>query len=107
MSNIRVAAIFYILLHGEADEIAYNISSENAIVSIKQFAETIIEAFPDRNLAVEFRIPEKKTYDGTAPFTMGTLSSGKLSRLGWKPRVSLQEGIRRTISYLESEGSEE
>ena len=96
-----VAALFYILLNGDEDEIAYNISSEDAIVSIRQLAETMVNTFPERHLSIEFDIPEKQSNDGTAPFTLGTLSSEKLMSLGWKPRVSLQEGIKRTIKYLE------
>lgn len=99
------AAMFYILLQGGADEIAYNISSEDSVVSIKQLAETMVKVFPEKHLSLEFDLPEKKTNDGTAPFTLGILSSDKLKALGWEPKISLEEGIKRTVQYLEIEDS--
>lgn len=97
------AALFYILLNGAEDEIAYNICTESAVVSIRQLAETMVSVFPDRNLSLEFNIPRKEEFDGTARFTKGTLSSGKLRKLGWEPKISLEEGIRRTVAFLESQ----
>lgn len=98
-----VSALFYILLSGDENEIAYNISSEDSVVSIRQLAEKMVEVFPERALRLEFDIPEAKLNDGTAPFTLGILSSDKLKALGWQPRISLEEGIKRTVAFLESE----
>lgn len=98
-----VAGIFYILLNSPDEEMVYNISSEASTVSIRQLAQAMVDAFPERGLALEFDIPAKAGNTGAAPFTLGTLSSNKLRTLGWDSRVSLKNGIIRTVTHLESE----
>ena len=61
-------------------------------------------AYPERELSLVFDIPETSGNDGTAPFTLGILSSDKIKGIGWHPKHALKDGIRRTVSYLESEG---
>jgi len=99
-----VSALFYILLNSPDDEMVYNISSEESTVSIRQLAEAMASAYPERELSLVFDIPETSGNDGTAPFTLGILSSDKIKGIGWQPKHALKDGIRRTVSYLESEG---
>ena len=40
---------------------------------------------------------------GCAPFKLGVIDSSKLKKLGWKPTLSIEEGFRRTVEYIESE----
>lgn len=94
-----VSALFYILLN--ADDMVYNISSEDCTVSIRQLAETLIEAVPERNLKLVIDIPEADKNSGCAPFTLGILNSEKLRNIGWKPHYSLKEGLKRTVDFLE------
>ncbi len=94
-----IRALFYILLN--SDDIVYNISSEESTVSIKELAEAMAGAYPERGLKPVFDIPKTQENTGAAPFTLGILSSDKIKGLGWKPRYSLIEGIRRTVEYLE------
>ncbi|NLD19043.1 MAG: NAD-dependent epimerase/dehydratase family protein [Clostridiales bacterium] len=94
-----VAAIFYILLN--SDDIAYNISSPESTVSIRELAETLVDAYKDRNIKLVIDMPNTTGNTGAAPFTLGILNSQKLRELGWKPRYSLQEGLMRTVKYLE------
>lgn len=95
-----VSAIFRILL--DSDEMVYNISSPESTVSIRQLAETLVEAYPERGLKLVFDIPENSGNTGAAPFTLGILNSDKLQALGWKPRYSLRDGLVRTVEYLEN-----
>lgn len=95
-----VAAIFHILL--SSDEMVYNISSPEATVSIRQLAETLADAYPERGLKLAFDIPENQKNTGAAPFTLGILNSDKLNAIGWKPQYSLKDGLMRTVEYLES-----
>lgn len=94
-----VAALFYILLN--SDDMVYNISSEDSTVSIRDLAQTLIDAFPERGLKLVFDIPEPAQNTGCAPFTLGILSSEKIRKLGWKPNYSLEEGLKRTVAFLE------
>lgn len=95
-----VAAMFYILL--KSDDMVYNISSPESTVSIRQLAETLVEAFPERGLSLVFDIPEEQKNTGAAPFTLGILNSDKLNSIGWKPKYSLKDGLMRTVCYLEN-----
>lgn len=95
-----VAALFYILIG--SDDMAYNISSPESTVSIRELAETLVETFADRNIKLVIDIPKETVNTGTAPFTLGVLNSDKLQSLGWKPEYSLQDGFKRTVEYLES-----
>lgn len=96
-----VSALFYILLN--SDEIVYNISSEDSTVSIRQLAEALVEAYPERNMKLVFDIPEDTGNSGCAPFTLGILGSGKLRALGWSPAYGIKEGFMRTVDFLEEE----
>ncbi|MDO4485181.1 MAG: NAD-dependent epimerase/dehydratase family protein [Bacillota bacterium] len=96
-----VLALFYILL--DSEEMVYNISSEESTVSIKQLAETLVDAYPERNLKLVFDIPESEGNTGCAPFTLGILSSDRIRKLGWEPIYGLKEGLMRTVEYLEGE----
>jgi len=98
-----VAGIFFVLLNASEDEIAFNISSEEATVSIRELAQEMVDAFPERNLSLKFEKPLNETNTGTAPFTRGILSSRKIRQLGWKPGTSLREGIIRTVQAIEME----
>lgn len=95
-----VLALFYILLNSE--EMVYNISSEESTVSIRQLAETLVEAYPERGLKLVFDIPESDKNTGCAPFTLGILSSDKIRALGWTPIYGLKEGLMRTVQFLET-----
>lgn len=93
-----VLAMFYVLLKG--DELVYNIGDENSKVSIKELAQTIIKA-SGKNLKLTFEIEDTK---GCAPFTLGILNTDKIRALGFKPKYSVYEGLKRSIRYFELEG---
>ena len=95
-----VAAMFYILLN--SSEMAYNISSPESTVSIRQLAETLVDAYPERGLKLVFDIPKDQQNTGAAPFTLGILNSDKLNAVGWEPMYSLKDGLMRTVEYLEN-----
>ena len=95
-----VSALYRILLN--SDDIVYNIGNENGKVSIKELAEIMVDIYPERGLKLIFDIPEGGT-KGTAPYTLGILSSEKIRNLGWKPKYSVKDGFKRTLEYLEIE----
>ncbi len=95
------AGMFRILL--DSDDIVYNIGNETCKVSIRELAEIMVDIYPERGLKLVFDIPEGGT-KGTAPYTLGILSSEKLRAIGWNPRYSVKEGFKRTLEFLELEG---
>ena len=98
-----VSAIFRILLDEPGNETGeapvYNISDEDAAVSIRELAETMAACFPEKEIGLKFEIPEGGT-KGTAPFTKGILKADRLRALGWEPAFGLEEGIRRTVAFF-------
>lgn len=96
-----VSALFYILLN--SDELVYNISSEDSTVSIRQLAQALVDAYPERGMKLVFDIPKDTGNTGCAPFTLGILGSDKLRGLGWKPAYDIKEGFMRTVAFLEEE----
>lgn len=98
-----VTALYRILL--DSEDFVYNIGNEDAKVSIRELAEIMITIYPERGLKLVFDIPDGGT-KGTAPYTLGILSSKKLREIGWKPRYSVKEGFKRTLEYLEIENTD-
>ena len=87
------------------EDIVYNIGNEAGKVSIRDLAEILVSIYPERGLKLVFDIPEGGT-KGTAPYTLGILSSEKLRKLGWNPKYSVKDGFKRTLEYLELENVE-
>ena len=98
-----IAGMYRILL--DSEDIVYNIGNEAGKVSIRDLAEILVSIYPERGLKLVFDIPEGGT-KGTAPYTLGILSSEKLRKLGWYPKYSVKDGFKRTLEYLELENVE-
>ena len=98
-----IAGMYRILL--DSEDIVYNIGNEAGKVSIRDLAEILVSIYPERGLKLVFDIPEGGP-KGTAPYTLGILSSEKLRKLGWNPKYSVKDGFKRTLEYLELENVE-
>lgn len=90
-----ISAMLYVLLEGKNNE-AYNIANETEPVPIREAAQTLVSLFPERGLSVVFDIPKEMSL-GYSKMGRVALSTGKLEGLGWRPMVSLAEGMRRTV----------
>jgi nucleoside-diphosphate-sugar epimerase len=86
------SALYWILLNGT--ETVYNVADQDSMVSIRELAEAFAAA-PGGGLKVVFDISEEERVAGWSPVTAGNLDASRLRALGWKPQVSLDEGIRR------------
>lgn len=99
-----VTALLVILLEGE-NTVPYNISYEKSDTTIRGFAKTACEIFPERNITLSFANPEDEAEPevDTSPLapTPEIMDSTRLKALGWKPLVDLKEGIRRSVNILE------
>ncbi len=96
-----VSACLAVLNHGHPGE-AYNMANDECFISIKELAQEIIKAFPERNikLCIESR-ESTSNYVENKTTTYLNVSTAKLRSLGWKPTISVQEGFRRTITLIE------
>lgn len=97
--NDTIRGLFLIMTKGTPAE-AYNLANETEEISIRQLAETIVSSVPGKALQVEYQIPEGQSA-AYCNYKRVKLDTQKLERLGWKPSVSLTEGITRTIKSFE------
>ena len=100
------SALLTILLKGE-NAVPYNIASEQSDTTIRGFAKTACETFPERNISLCFANPEdeKEPEELVTPLRQvpEILDSTRLKMLGWQPKVPLVEGIRRAVGVLEEQ----
>nr|MBQ8252522.1 NAD-dependent epimerase/dehydratase family protein [Lachnospiraceae bacterium] len=93
-----IAGIFYTLLNFE--EHVYNVSNSRETVTVKELAQTLCELFADYGISLIMNIPKEKPA-GYLNYKLGFLLSDKAMAEGWEPKVSLREGLRRTVQYFE------
>ena len=93
-----IRALFYITLDNNENEV-YNVSNETEEISVKDLAYKLKEIFNDRNINVKFQIEnDNRKY---VSFKRVKLDTKKLEKLGWKPIISLEEGVKRTVNSFE------
>lgn len=93
-----VAALVYVLLKGTPGE-AYNVATPGTYVSIRELAETFRDTF---NTAINVVVQPRDC--GYAPETRLNLNPAKLLELGWTPRLSLVEMLRRLVDSMLATG---
>lgn len=92
-----LAAFFLVLLRGENGN-AYNISNEDALISIKDLAETLIQLFPEKNLKVAYGARSvDEHYIESRQLKHAVPDTEKLKRLGWRCDYDIKKGFMRTI----------
>ncbi len=95
-----ITGFFTVLLKGENAN-AYNVTNPSCTTSIYNLANVLVSLFPEKKLKV---INQEKTdcQDYLKSSISGFIpDASKLLELGWDPKVSIEEGFKRTIeSYL-------
>ena len=93
-----VLALLYILLKGENGQV-YNIADGASNITIKELAE-IVAGIGGKKVIIDLpNADEKKGFNVVKKSVFSTL---KLEALGWKPLVSISEGLKRTIGEIEN-----
>lgn len=90
-----ISGIFYSILEGT--ENVYNVANKDAIISIRELANLIIKAKEDSKSKLLFEIQEQKGWTNVPPKIM---NCDKLEKLGWKPMVTPEKGIKRMMVYF-------
>jgi UDP-glucose 4-epimerase len=91
------------LLSGMKDEAVgkiYNLGSEE-VISLKALAARMIEIMPGRTYEITPFPPERKAIDIGDYYSDFSLIRREL---GWSPRVSLDEGLRKSVDYYRKYG---
>lgn len=96
-----LAGMLLVLLEGNNGE-AYNLGNPAQELSIREAAETAAGSFPDRNVKVVIHEQTSQGYM-KSPVLRNAPSIKKISALGWRPAVTLKEGIHRTVTFIEGE----
>ena len=97
-----VSAVFEVLLSDAAGE-AFNVGNDAAEVSISQLADTFREVAGPPWLEIDYRESRDANYLTDNPQRRCPDLTRLRSRFGWSPKVSLREGLTRTLhSYLDA-----
>lgn len=92
-----VRAIFLILLNGKENDV-FNLSNEEEEISIKNLAKLGAQLFSEKNIKVDYQISNNNLYTN---YKRSKLDNSKLYNLGWRIKIDLKEGIRKTVlSFL-------
>lgn len=96
-------AYFKVLLDAPRGE-AYNVGNDEANISIANLAKLIVGLFPEKNLSIVYMNRQKSDTYVISPIVRAPLlNTEKIRSLGWKWRVTLEEGFSRTIRSFENE----
>lgn len=91
-------AIFMVLLKGKNGE-AYNAANESSYCSIYEMAQMVATLDEDSSIKVVVKEADPKNF-GYAPTLHMNLSTEKLKKLGWNPRVDLKTAYRNLIESM-------
>lgn len=93
-----VTGLFRVLINGTQQ--TYNISNNAEIITVRGLAEKLCAMYPERNIGVEYKIPKNGgEYLLHQPSFMDTT---KIVLIGWKSKINLEQGFRRTVLYQET-----
>jgi len=93
-----VMGILYVLCYGEKGH-AYNIADALSNITLRELAELLA------NLAhtnVIFELPDEKEQQGYSTATKALLDASALEEKGWRAKIHLEEGLKRTIMYFKN-----
>ena len=90
---------FLALLKGENGQ-AYNIADNSGEISILDLANLLAGLFPEKKLKVEKKEVIQEGYI-KSKIIRHFLDTSKITKLGWEPKYSLEQGFIRTVkSFL-------
>ena len=91
-----VVGMFTVLFHGGTAK-AYNLANETEPVSIKELAYILAALREDKTLQV---VVSEEGQKGYCAYRRTGLDTSAIEQLGWKPQISLQEGVNRVFRYV-------
>ena len=97
ISDVVEAIFTAIFKEGDSFSV-YNISTDEE-VSVKGLASAVVEAVGNENTAVKVLKTPQKQLKGYVRHKISPLECAKIKKIGWKAKVSLQDGLRRMVNY--------
>lgn len=95
-SEDAAAAVLFVMLKGISGE-AYNVSDAESVITLADLAQILADIGGTK---VIFELPDDVEKAGYSTATKAVLDASKLECLGWKARVHMREGLKRTVAYL-------
>jgi len=94
-----VAAAFDTILHKGVDGETYNIGCHDELTNLEVARKLVHAVFPDSSSPDEhISFVEDRAFNDVRYF----LNFDKLQRLGWEPKVRIEEGLIKTIEWYKS-----
>jgi nucleoside-diphosphate-sugar epimerase len=88
-------------LSGDANQV-YNLANETEPYPIRDVAQMLSEIFPERNINIVFANEKDSVFSGGySKIPLVQMDTSKLEKLSWKSKVSLREGMKRTVQYYD------
>jgi Nucleoside-diphosphate-sugar epimerases len=94
-----VTALLRIMTCGETGN-AYNVADRDQVPALRELAQKLADIAGTK---VVFDLPDELTSKGASSFQDVRLDPSKLYALGWRPAVTLDEGLRHTVEYFSAE----
>ena len=94
-----IAGILTLLTHGNKGE-AYNVANMDTFCSIREMAEIFVSVSENSTSKLVFDIPEDSNKYGYAPSSVLRLNSDKISTLGWKPLMNMNDMAKRLMQSM-------
>ncbi|SDS99769.1 NAD-dependent epimerase/dehydratase family protein [Bradyrhizobium canariense] len=93
-----VDGIFYALEHSKERKNVFNLGHD-AFMNVLDLADIIVDELGLREVRYATTGGERG-WLGDSPFVH--LDTTKLKALGWRPRISIEQGVRNTVQYLKA-----
>ena len=90
-------AMLTLLKKGAKGEV-YNVADPESCSMLKEFAQYVASAAGVKLSFIQLSDVEKEAY---SKITKATMDTSKLEALGWKAKYHLENGITRTINYMQ------
>lgn len=91
-----VVGFFTVLFEGQPGD-AYNVGNDEAEISVRALAETLVGLFPEKRLKAVFQTKTPQPGYIASAVARNCPDTGKLRGLGWRPKTGIAEGFRRTV----------
>ena len=98
-----IMGLLFILIKGINGE-AYNVSNPKTHTTIVEMAQMVCNKIANGTIEVQFDIPQDNRFSYAADTKM-KLNSDKLQKLGWEPKVGLEEMYYRMIQSMKATNS--
>lgn len=95
-----LTGMFTVLLKGSPAR-AYNVGNDRAEVSIKELADILVAAFPDRGIEIVMDPARVQPTYAKSLVSRNCPDVSALRALGWTDRIGIAEGFRRTVTSIE------